>query len=153
MNQCSSPLSVGGVWWPRNTSCRPLYSAVALVTHTLLCPQMSLLDLHGETTASHRKVAGFALARRVNAYHIPSPFSMIFAVPKSVIWMCMSSPSRMFSGFRSLWTEHMILMWQSCDNHVTIMWQSCDNHVTHVGKSMLPLICSHMSVAWQDPVK
>ena len=34
---------------------------------------------------------------------VPSPpSSMIFAVPKSVILMCMLSSSRMFSGFRSL---------------------------------------------------
>ena len=45
--------SQGVVWWPHSTSCRPLYSAVALATHTLLCPQMSLLDLERETTASH----------------------------------------------------------------------------------------------------
>jgi len=31
-----------------------------------------------------------------------SGFSTIFAEPKSVIWMCISSPRRIFSGFRSL---------------------------------------------------
>ena len=54
--------SQGVVWWPHSTSCRPLYSAVALATRTLLCPQMSLLDLEQETTAPHESDSRYTTA-------------------------------------------------------------------------------------------